>query len=448
MSLNSDRNPSPPPELLGNEDLLPDRIGDSVYSKQWLYKTLMVILEWCESPDSPENTTPKTCVQTNNDSEGKSPDSKDIIELDPRIEDDACILWDMSANKEVAEFLDTSMAPSIFLDVIDKTRSPRLLEIVVGILGNMSSFDSTCQSISKNSRLVNSILLLTGTSDSPTLLQVFRVILCGVSNENTQNIWFEAFEKNPFFMENMKFIFENSLSGTVIKGTFQLLYSILNENAKYCRMWGEPSHIKAIIIAGKQSLKLHENLDNFFCVLNALCQYTPNIELLVQNWTELKLLFDLYFLSLDEEDGLPDRLRITAVFSCFDTYNTLLNYENMQCEQVVVESQVLEIINKIAHSVSALILDIRKSNMEVLDLQNPQRDPPRKFLRRIEERDGTQYITMMTEYEFNQWTVLLEIIIDTAKTLLKYTEKESEKDILEDILNSEVVKENIGVLII
>ncbi|KAF8764091.1 Protein saal1 like protein [Argiope bruennichi] len=170
MSLNSDRNPSPPPELLGNEDLLPDRIGDSVYSKQWLYKTLMVILEWCESPDSPENTTPKTCVQTNNDSEGKSPDSKDIIELDPRIEDDACILWDMSANKE----------------------------IVVGILGNMSSFDSTCQSISKNSRLVNSILLLTGTSDSPTLLQVFRVILCGVSNENTQNIWFEAFEKIHF----------------------------------------------------------------------------------------------------------------------------------------------------------------------------------------------------------------------------------------------------------
>ncbi|CAL1276596.1 unnamed protein product [Larinioides sclopetarius] len=371
MSFNSDRNPSPPPELLGNEALLPDRIGDSVYSKQWLYKTLMKILQ------------------------------------------------------EVAEFLDASMAPAIFLDVIDKTRSPRLVEIVVGILGNMSSFDSTCQSISSNNSLIFSILSLSGTSDTPALLQVFRVILCGVSNENTQNMWFEAFEGSPIFMENMKFIFENSLSSTVIKGAFQLLYSILNENAKYCKMWGQPSHIKAIIEAGKQSLKLHENLDNFFCVLNALCQYTPNIEILVHNWVELSLLFDLYFLSLDEEDALPDRLRITAVFSCFDTYNTLLNYENMQCEQVVIEPGVLKIINKIAHSVSALILDIRKHNMEVLDLQNPQDQPPRKFLRRIEERDGTQYITMMTEYEFNQWTVLSEIIIDTAKTLLKYTEKVS-----------------------
>ncbi|CAL1276597.1 unnamed protein product [Larinioides sclopetarius] len=286
MSFNSDRNPSPPPELLGNEALLPDRIGDSVYSKQWLYKTLMKILQ------------------------------------------------------EVAEFLDASMAPAIFLDVIDKTRSPRLVEIVVGILGNMSSFDSTCQSISSNNSLIFSILSLSGTSDTPALLQVFRVILCGVSNENTQNMWFEAFEGSPIFMENMKFIFENSLSSTVIKGAFQLLYSILNENAKYCKMWGQPSHIKAIIEAGKQSLKLHENLDNFFCVLNALCQYTPNIEILVHNWVELSLLFDLYFLSLDEEDALPDRLRITAVFSCFDTYNTLLNYENMQCEQVVIGKKI------------------------------------------------------------------------------------------------------------
>ncbi|GFY71919.1 protein SAAL1 [Trichonephila inaurata madagascariensis] len=50
MSSDPDRNPSPPPELLANKDLLPDRIGESVYSKQWLYKTLMNIIAWCENP--------------------------------------------------------------------------------------------------------------------------------------------------------------------------------------------------------------------------------------------------------------------------------------------------------------------------------------------------------------------------------------------------------------
>ena len=41
-----DRNPSPPPEILdSDENLVPDRIGDSVYSKRWLYKTLMNMLK-------------------------------------------------------------------------------------------------------------------------------------------------------------------------------------------------------------------------------------------------------------------------------------------------------------------------------------------------------------------------------------------------------------------
>ncbi|GFT20442.1 protein saal1 [Nephila pilipes] len=459
MSSEPDRNPSPPPELLTNKDLLPDRIGESVYSKRWLYKTLMNIIAWCENPKnalenkvtftSNSSSLEESTKKTDNDSETELDENTlEMVELDSKIEDQACTLWDMSANKEVAEFLNASSVPNIFFDIIVETKSPRLLEIVIGILGNMSSFDSICKSLSENKNLLNYIIILTGTSDTPTLLQVFRVILCGVSNKKSQNLWFDAFEENPYFMENIKFIFENSLKNTVIKGAFQLLHGILNENVKYCEMWGQPSHLKAIIDAGKQSLKLQECLDNFFCVLNILCQHPPNIEELAKNWLNLQFLFEASFLSLGEEETLPHRTRLAAVFSCFDTYDTLLTSDYIKREQVVFEIDSLKAMCTVAQSISALISDIRKHNLEVLDFDNPQENLPRNFLRRIEERDGTQYVTMMTEKEFDSWTILLETIIATARILSSYVEKGDKLEILEDIMNSEVAKENVGILII
>ncbi|KFM78315.1 Protein SAAL1, partial [Stegodyphus mimosarum] len=164
MSFDSDRNPSPPPEILKNENLVPDRVGKSVYSKQWVYKTLMAVIEVIKSTASDKPGNSDNSAEKN---------ENEIVELDPKIEEDACTLWDMAANPEVAEFLYECGAADIFLDVVDSTKSPRLLEIVIGILGNMTSFDAVCQNLSKNKQVVYSAIMLSGTSDSPTLLQVF-----------------------------------------------------------------------------------------------------------------------------------------------------------------------------------------------------------------------------------------------------------------------------------
>ena len=41
-----DRNPSPPPEILEHSELLSEeRIGDTVFSKHWLFTTLMKLIE-------------------------------------------------------------------------------------------------------------------------------------------------------------------------------------------------------------------------------------------------------------------------------------------------------------------------------------------------------------------------------------------------------------------
>ncbi|GIY55110.1 hypothetical protein CEXT_547151 [Caerostris extrusa] len=255
------RNPSPPPEILDNPDFWPDRIGDTMYSKKDTYEILMDIWKWCDVTVEYKSTFMKADATDNSE--------EDIIELDPKLEDRACFLLEMSAEKyEVAEFLNEINVPNIFLNIIDKTKSPRLLELIIR----------------------NYVVSLSGTSDTPTLLNVFRLILCGLSNQNTQKLWFDAFEENPSFMENLKFIFKNCLVHIVVHGAFQLLDRILNENLNYCILWGESSYMKAIISAGKQLMKGEEkeNLDNFFCVLNSICQYTLNVE-------ELAKIF-LYFI--------------------------------------------------------------------------------------------------------------------------------------------------------
>ncbi|GIY55109.1 protein SAAL1 [Caerostris extrusa] len=88
------------------------------------------------------------------------------------------------------------------------------------------------------------------------------------------------------------------------------------------------------------------------------------------------------------------------------------------------------------------------ANMDTVDVENSQNEPPRSFLRWISEINGTRYVTMITHEEYSRWIVLKETVMDTAKTLLLYAEKNSEKAILENILNSEDIKENISILII
>ncbi|RXN23826.1 SAAL1 isoform X1 [Labeo rohita] len=119
-----DRNPSPPPEEdeteAGEEA---DAIGETVYSKHWLFSTLTRL------------------IQMVTDQEGVQSDTS--MELTDDLEEDLCKVWDMAMDKDVAVFLQEFKAPDILLGVIAKSRSPRLTEICVGILGNMACFHDT-----------------------------------------------------------------------------------------------------------------------------------------------------------------------------------------------------------------------------------------------------------------------------------------------------------------
>lgn len=55
------------------------------------------------------------------------PESSDApLELDNGVEDELCVLWDMSVNEDVANFLNDFKVIQLFEAIIVKTNSPRL----------------------------------------------------------------------------------------------------------------------------------------------------------------------------------------------------------------------------------------------------------------------------------------------------------------------------------
>ncbi|EDM07260.1 rCG54201 [Rattus norvegicus] len=157
-----DRNPSPPPPSCDQEDEEDlgsgDRIGNTVYSKHWLFGVLSGLIQTV----TPESVT------------SGPEDEEEQVELAEEMENEICRVWDMSTDEDVALFLQEFKAPDIFMGVLTRSRCPRLREICVGILGNMACFREICESVSKCEDHGQVLLQCLCDSDPPTLLETCR----------------------------------------------------------------------------------------------------------------------------------------------------------------------------------------------------------------------------------------------------------------------------------
>ncbi|KAL1247252.1 hypothetical protein QQF64_022628 [Cirrhinus molitorella] len=213
-----DRNPSPPPEEddteVGEEA---DAIGETVYSKHWLFSTLTRL------------------IQMVTDQEGGPSDSS--MELTDDQEEDLCKVWDMAMDKDVAVFLQEFKAPDILLGVIAKSRSPRLTEICVGILGNMACFHDTCVSLSQNSDLCAVLLLLLGDNDPPTLLETCRLLLTCMSHPDVAPLWLERIRQQPAVCGSLCFIMSSSTNVDLLAKVGELVDKLFDEDEETMKSW-------------------------------------------------------------------------------------------------------------------------------------------------------------------------------------------------------------------
>uniref|UniRef100_A0A4W6DCC2 Serum amyloid A-like 1 n=1 Tax=Lates calcarifer TaxID=8187 RepID=A0A4W6DCC2_LATCA len=249
-----DRNPSPPPETAdGEEDEVLDAIGDTVYSKHWLFSTLTRLIHMVTE-------------HSEEDSEGQ-------MQLPDDDEEDLCRVWDMAMDKDVAGFLQEFKATDILLGVIAKSRCPRLTEICVGILGNIACFPDTCLALSQNGDLGAVLLLLLGDTDPPTLLETSRLLLTCVSQKDVCSLWLQRIRQQTSVHPNLCFIMCSSTNTDLLEKVGELVEKLFDLDEELMKSWiaAQPS---------EEDDDGESRLDLASCLLEAAKQLRLDIVLL------------------------------------------------------------------------------------------------------------------------------------------------------------------------
>ncbi|GAB0098217.1 uncharacterized protein DMENIID0001_139280 [Sergentomyia squamirostris] len=197
-----------------DEKLKGDRIGNSLYSERFVLSTLIALTKMDLSESLSED-----------------------------FEKDLCILWDMTIEKDVIRLLLTHNVLELFTQIIQGTEDERLIEILVGIIGNMCSLAETRDQLCENSNVVESVLELIGSFDPPTLLQLMRLLHACLVFENTgdESMWFEHISSVDGFVEKFANILANSVNRSLLSTAFEALNAMVSKFAMVLEFQHEDS---------------------------------------------------------------------------------------------------------------------------------------------------------------------------------------------------------------
>ncbi|XP_054827377.1 protein SAAL1 [Eublepharis macularius] len=252
-----DRNPSPPSSDTEEEAAVADdSIGNTVYSKHWLFSVLTKLIEVI-SPKKGDSELNNVDVQ---------------VELDEDMENDICKVWDMSMDKDVALFLQEFKAPDIFMGVFAKSKCHRLTEICVGILGNMACCQNICVSISKDENLGQLVLQRLCDSDPPTLLETSRLLLTCLCHPEVASIWVERIRGSPSVYDCVCFIMSSSTNVELLVKVGEVVDKLFDLDEELMLNWIKSGSHKA---AGQPTDDSPEELPDFEivpCLLEAAKQ--------------------------------------------------------------------------------------------------------------------------------------------------------------------------------
>ncbi|XP_035252565.1 protein saal1 [Anguilla anguilla] len=269
-----DRNPSPPPSQGSEPEVESDSIGETLYSKHWLFSTLTSL------------------IQTVTEQEAGDPDAE--VDLSEEEEEKLCKIWDMAMDKDVAGLLQEFKASDILLGAIAKSRSPRLTEICVGILGNMACFPETCLSISQNEDLGVVLLLLLGDSDPPTILETSRLLLTCLAQSSVAPIWLERVQQQASVCPSLCFIMCSSTNVDLLVKVGELVHKLFDLDEELMKSWvsarpseadtGSQLHIAPSLLEAAKQVRLEstEGLEVYLHVLQLLTTVDEGVQALVE----------------------------------------------------------------------------------------------------------------------------------------------------------------------
>uniref|UniRef100_A0A1B6MPX7 Protein SAAL1 n=1 Tax=Graphocephala atropunctata TaxID=36148 RepID=A0A1B6MPX7_9HEMI len=167
-----------------------DAIGDTVYSERFVLKTLIQLSQYKDDMWSED------------------------------LESDLCILWDMTATPAVVLFLMKHDCLSLLATLIQSTSNPRLVEILVGIMGNMCCVREARAAVSEDARLYSVLLQLLTCLDPQTLVQLSRCL---------QSFTWDLLREDATLAADQHWLEQQVVSGHLSSSLAFILSSSVNE---------------------------------------------------------------------------------------------------------------------------------------------------------------------------------------------------------------------------
>ncbi|XP_076667051.1 protein SAAL1 isoform X4 [Andrena cerasifolii] len=179
------------------EKLKGDTVGNTVYSGKWIINTLLSISKVHEDG------------------------------WNEKVESDLCTLWDMTTEKDIVQFLVDNEFFKIAEFALNSCEEPRLMEIILGILGNITCEPVVLELLGTKEELLETILRHLSSEDTATLVQILRLLRSALWNiqNNPESKWRVNLRNSTYLREVVPFILKSSTNEELLIATTSFLRS-------------------------------------------------------------------------------------------------------------------------------------------------------------------------------------------------------------------------------
>ncbi|KAH7673896.1 Armadillo-like helical-containing protein [Dioscorea alata] len=141
-------------------------------------------------------------------------------------EECGCILWDLAVNKSHAEFMVNNLLLDVLLGTLNISKSPRVTEICLGIMGNLACHDALIDAIVSTNGLVETVVNQLLLDDSLCLSETFRLLTVGLQGRRSAS-WSEALKDEQILL-HILWIVGNTLNSTLLEKSIEFLLAIID----------------------------------------------------------------------------------------------------------------------------------------------------------------------------------------------------------------------------
>ena len=346
-------NPAPPPLTEQERSAISaDYIGETVFSKRFVLSVLLKLYKHDED-ELYDDLSLSNPVETPGDNERQ---------LTTKVESDVCELWDSSTNSDVAKFIFENQGKDVFVNVLSKTSSPRLMEICFGVLGNLACVDTVNEQLSRDDGFRDAILGYLSITDALSLIELTRFLNLCISNTTSLPLWMTTFRKNSLSVEQLITILENSLNVRLLEHVIQIIDVLFDTDSELMDEQANATLFRAVI---ESYQVIREKKQELVSDLLYILQLVSTTEIGVEQLAADTSVFLLLRQCVHDEQNVFAEKRPSLLVSVYSILGCLLYAKPLEITKLVDQNT-----NILEHLIT--ILSDRIQEMATAELEEQQ----------------------------------------------------------------------------